>query len=81
VEALLSEIKSWDETRIVMEPTKEDISLKISGRVFSYINPRRKNFMISTYDNEGKWTGFPINQEEDLEPIRFLLKSNIERLG
>ncbi|MCH7922239.1 MAG: DUF91 domain-containing protein [Nitrospinae bacterium] len=81
VEALLSEIKSWNETRIQIEPTKDDISLKISGRVFSYINPRRKHFMVSTYDNEGKWTGFPINQEEDLEPVRVLLKANIERLG
>ena len=81
VEDLLSEIKSWDEARILIEPTKDDLSLKISGRVFSYIHPRRKHFIVSTYDNEEKWTGFPINQEEDLEPVRVLLKANIERLG
>lgn len=81
VEEFLSEIKSWDEARILFEPTKDSISLKISGRVFSYIHPRRKHFLVATYDNEGKWTGFPINQEEDLESVRVLLKSNIERLG
>ena len=81
LQALLSEIKSWDESKILIEPIKGEISLKISGRVFSYIGPRRNHFVVYTYDNEEKWTGFPINQEEDLEPIKVLLKANIERLG
>jgi hypothetical protein len=81
VEDLIKEIRSWDTARIAVEPTKYDISLKISGRVFSYIGPRRKHFVVYTYDTEQKWMGFPINQAEDLEPIKALIKANVERLG
>lgn len=79
VDELLKEIQAWDTSKILIEPTKNDISLKVSGRLFSYIGPRRKHFIVYTYDSEKKWTGFPIHQKEELEPVRSLLKSNIER--
>lgn len=80
-EDLLKEIQSWDAERILLEPTKYDVSLKISGRVFSYIGPRRKHFVVYTYDNEKKWTGFPVHEKVDLEPVKALLRANVERLG
>lgn len=79
VEDLLKEIKEWDSENILIEPTKYDVSIKVSGRVFSYLGPRRKHFIIYTFDDENKWTGFPIHQEEDLEEVKILLKSNSER--
>jgi hypothetical protein len=79
VDELLKEIQAWDTSKILIEPTKNDISLKVAGRLFSYIGPRRKHFIVYTYDSEKKWTGFPIHQKEELEPVRSLLKSNIER--
>jgi len=79
--ALIQEVQGWDPARVLIEPTKYDISLKVSGRVFSYIGPRRKHFIVYTYDNEKKWTGFPIHQEEELESVRVLLKANVEGLG
>lgn len=78
---LIKEIQGWNAAGIVIQPTKYDISLKISGRVFSYIGPRRKHFVVYTYDSENKWTGFPINQVEELEPVKALLRANVERLG
>lgn len=81
VDELVKEIRGWDTANVLIEPTKYDISLKISGRVFSYIGPRRKHFIIYTYDNEKKWTGFPIHQKEDLGAVKVLLKANVERLG
>ena len=79
VEDFLKEIKEWDADNILIEPTKYDISIKVSGRVFSYLGPRRKHFIIYTYDNENKWTGFPIQQAEDLEKVKILLKGNYEK--
>ncbi len=79
VEELLSEIKEWDKENILIEPTKDSISIKVSGRVFSYIGPRRKFYNIYTYDNENKWTGFPIQQSDDLEEVKILLRSNYEK--
>ena len=46
VENLLKEIKGWDDKNILIEPTKYDISIKVSGRVFAYLGPRRKHFII-----------------------------------
>jgi len=77
---LIEEIKGWDATNILIEPTKYDMSAKVSGRVFAYIAPRRQHFMVYTFDNEKKWTGFPINEKEDLETVKVLLKTNIDRL-
>jgi len=79
VEGFLKEIKEWDVDNILIEPMKYDISIKVSGRVFSYLGPRRKHFIIYTYDNENKWTGFPIQQAEDLEEVKILLKGNYEK--
>lgn len=77
---LIEEIKSWDATNILIEPTKYDMSAKVFGRVFAYICPRRKSFMVYTNNNENKLTGFSINQKEDLETVKILLKANIDRL-
>ena len=76
---LIEKIRSWDTTNILIEPTKYDMSAKVSGRVFAYICPRRQFFWVYTFDNEKKWTGFRINQKEDLETVEVLLKTNIER--
>ena len=81
VDGLIEEIQSWDPSNIQIEPTKYDISLKISGRVFSYIGPRRKFFVVYTYDKEGKWTAYPIHQKEDLVAARTLLKTNVGTLA
>lgn len=79
VGGLLEEIQGWDKENILIEPIKYDISVKVSGKVFTYIGPRRKHFIINTYDNDGKWTGFPIQQNEDLEEVKLLVKSNYEK--
>lgn len=79
VEELLKEIQDWDKDNILIEPIKSAISIKVSGRVFMYLEPRRKHFLVSTYDNENKWTGFPIQQPEDLDEVKILLKGNYEK--
>jgi len=81
VDELIKEIQSWNPSKILIEATKYDISLKVSGRVFSYLGPRRKHFIVYTYDNEKKWTGFPIHQKDDLEAVKVLVRANLERLG
>lgn len=74
--SLVSEIQAWDTQRVLVEPTKYDISIKVSGRVFAYIGPRRKHFMVYTNDPEGKWTGYPMNSEADLKLVKSLIQEN-----
>lgn len=80
VEELLKVIQEWDKDNILIEPIKNAISIKVSGRVFMYLEPRRKHFLVSTYDNENKWSGFPIQQHEDLNDVKILLKANYGKL-
>ena len=80
VKKLLDEIQNWDKDNVLIEPLQYDISIKVTGRVFSYLGPRRKHFIIYTYDSEDKWTGYPINQNEDLEEVKILLKNNFEKI-
>ena len=78
VEALLKEIQDWDEENVLIEPTKYDVSIKYSGKVFAYLSPRRKHFTIYTYDEDGEWKGFPIRSDDDLGKIKLLVKKNYE---
>jgi hypothetical protein len=80
LKALLDEIQGWDKENVLIQPTKYDVSLKVHGSVFSYIGPRRRFFVVYTNDDEGKWTGFPVKEEQDLEPIKEQVKANMQRL-
>ena len=78
---VVAEIQEWDPERVLVEPTKYDISIKVSGRVVAYVGPRRKHFVLSTYDAEGKWTAHPINSESDLEPVIPLVQANFDKMS
>ena len=76
---LIKELPNWKKDKILIEPIKYAISVKVSGRVFMYLAPRRDKFLVETYNNEGKWTGFPVNSKEDLVVLMDLIKSNMEK--
>jgi hypothetical protein len=75
-QSFVTEIQDWDRQRVLVEPTKYDISIKASMRVFTYIGPRRRHFMVYTNDPEGKWTGYPIHSKADLEAVKPLVHTN-----
>ena len=77
----VGQFQQWDSERVSVDPTKYDISLKAVGRVFAYIAPRRQNFMVYTYDAEGKWTGYRINSESDLESVMPIVRVNFDKIG
>jgi len=77
---LVAEIQGWDAERISVEPIKYAISIKFSGRVVAYLEPRRKHFIVSTNNAEGKWTGYPINSENDIKTVVPLVRANIDKI-
>jgi hypothetical protein len=77
---LVDEIKEWDSERVLGEATKYAISVKVAGRVVAYVEPRRKHFLLSTYDSEGKWVGQPINSESDVDTFMPVVRANFERI-
>jgi hypothetical protein len=78
VDAFLDELKSWEKEKITIEPLKYDISIKISGSVLAYLSPRRKHFVVYTYDKDDDWKPFAITSKEELETLKVLLKTNLE---
>jgi hypothetical protein len=77
----LQEMQSFDPQRVLSEPTKFEISVKLSGRVVMYLYPRRKCFLVGTNDSEGKWATFPIHANTDLEAIVPLARANFVRIA
>ncbi|MBS1570915.1 MAG: hypothetical protein JST62_00765 [Bacteroidetes bacterium] len=75
----LEAVKKWDSSKILIEPTKYSLSLKHSGKVFAYFEPRRKYFLFYTYNEENKWTPYKIDNKEEVEKIKTLMKFNIEK--
>ncbi len=81
VKTLPEQIAAWDSTgKILVEPIKYSISLKVSGRNFAYVSPRRKFFLIETFNQDGKWTGYPIHSGDDLIAATELMRENFTRL-
>ena len=53
--------------------------MKFSGKVFAYFEPRRKYFMIYTYNEENKWTPYRIDSLDEIEKVKVIMKFNIDK--
>ena len=79
VSELLDEIKNWKTGNISIDPIKYAISMKVNGRVFAYVSPRRKHYVIGTYDTSNRWKEYPVKTEEDLATVKPIAKAAMER--
>jgi hypothetical protein len=79
LKSLIAELPNWKKDRILIEPIKYSISVKVGGKVFMYLAPRRDKFIVETYNPEGKWVGYPVNSREDLDGLIDLMKGNMEK--
>jgi len=77
---VVSNIHDWDRNRIIVEPTDYDISIKISGRVLCYIGPRKNHFVIYTNDAEGRWTGYPVRNQDDMDEVLKIIRTNYDKM-
>ena len=75
----IEELKSIDPENILVEAIKYSISVKINGKVFLYVSPRRDKFLIEMNDVNKNWTAYPINGNEDIEAVRDIITLNYER--
>ena len=79
VTALLKEIENWKPGAITLEPIKYAISMKVNNRVFAYLDPRHKHYLIETFNAEDEWTVYPIKSDEQLASVKTLAKDAMER--
>jgi hypothetical protein len=77
--AAIDQIRATWQDRTAVDPLKYDISLKVDGKVVAYVSPRRKSFLISTYDAEDRWTSYTIQNDDDLAAAAHLIHDYVER--
>jgi hypothetical protein len=77
--ALLDEIRTWNPGNISLDAIKYSISMKIKGKLFAYLSPRRKHFLIATYDADDVWKEYAIHSEDELLNVKALIKAAMER--
>jgi hypothetical protein len=78
---VVAQLRGFDAERVSVDPTKYDISAKVVGRVFAYLAPRRQYFLVYTNDADGKWTGYRVNSEGDLDGVMSVVRANFEKVG
>ena len=76
---LLNQAKQLKPDRISMDAVKGAISMKVDGRVFAYLYPRQKHFVVGTYNADDVWTDYPINGGEDLIAVLGPISGSVER--
>jgi hypothetical protein len=78
VSSLLDEIKNWKSGSISMDATKNAISMKVNGRVFGALYPRRQYYVIDSLDADAKWKGYPVKNDDDLTNVKAIMKTAME---
>lgn len=79
VTAFLEEIRNWKPGNISLDAIKYAISMKVNGRVFTYLYPRRQYFWIGTYNADDEWTEYSIKGDDDLAKVKPVIKLAMER--
>jgi len=79
VTSLLDEIKNWKPGNISLDAIKDAVSMKINGRVFAYLYPRRQHYVIGTYNAEDKWTDYAVKDDDDLANVNPIMRASMER--
>ena len=72
--ALLDEIKNWKPGNISLDPIKYAISMKVNNRVFAYFYPRRKHYVLATYNAEDEWTEYAIKDDDVLAKVKPIMR-------
>lgn len=74
---LITRISDCDPGQVFAEAIKYDVSIKHKGRVLGYLAPRRKFFLVYTYDSDGIWTPYRVDDDGGLEVAMDALEANL----
>lgn len=75
---LLDEAKSLSH-EITIDPLQWGKSVKYKGTVLFYWQPRQAFIRIATFNEDGEWTGFNIEKEDEYSRVIELIKSNMKK--
>jgi len=78
--ALVTEMQGWDPKNLHADPIKYSVSIKVGGRLLAYLEPRRKYFHISMYDEDRDWASWEISTAKDVDKVRRIIRMNYDKL-
>lgn len=78
VTSLLDEIKGWRPGSISLDAIKGCVSMKVNNRVFAYLYPKRKFYLIQTYDAGNEWKDYPVKSDDDLANVKPVTRAAME---
>jgi hypothetical protein len=65
---------------VSIDPVKSGLSIKVSGKVFAYIWPKRRYFTVGYYsDTDDQWTNETVEADTDIEPVKARLRAAYTR--
>jgi hypothetical protein len=76
--AFMDEIKNWA-SGVTLDCIRYGVSIRINNKVFAYVTPLRKAFVIQTYSADDEWTKYPIQGDDDLANARTMARAAMER--
>ena len=79
VSTLLDEIKNWKPGNVSLDPIKNAVSIKVNNRVFAYFYPRRKHYVLATYNADEEWTEYSIKDDDDLGKVKPIMRAAMDR--
>ena len=74
---ILEEVKQWNKSRISLTSKKAGISMKLSGRVFGALYPKREFFYID-YIEDKTWMKYDIREEDNVAEVIEKLKQSFD---
>ena len=63
-DTFLADTETWGPA-VSQDAVQDAISVKVNGRVFAYLFPRRRYFHLGTYREDGEWDTAPVKSDED----------------
>ena len=74
--ALVKDVASWHDPRILIRPIAHGISFKVAGSVFMRLWPARKSFTLSYYRNRGKLSDYKVTTIKSFTKAQKLAKDS-----
>jgi hypothetical protein len=72
-------VKGIDNNKITIDNIQDYISVKSSGTLIAYFEPKRNFFRVETYDNDDVWKSFKISSDDDMKDIFNLINISFEK--
>jgi hypothetical protein len=78
---LFEDVRAWNPDAVVVRSRKGYAPVLVSGKKFADWAPVRQAWRVWTWDDDGNWKMFSVNDELDYPPLLEALRSSFAKVG